>query len=312
MRARFTKHALAILVGASLTCSAWAQDKQPAKPGQAPDAAKPKQPEKQPDMKDRIRANETQTIALVPSKWLDDNSVRGLNDEKIGEVKDLILNRLSGRVSFVLLGHGGVATIGEKVTAVPFTAFGWNADKKWLTLPMTAEQLKSAPTLDSGEWKSLGDPTHVATYYGHYKVTEYRNDRDKIRDKDSASKLGPEEHRVVRVSDIRGKTLMGSDGREVGTVNDLVLDANSGRVAFVAVTFGGVMGIGSDKVAVPWSVFDINKDGRLFVTDIDKETIKAAPRFKESDWGELRDTTFGTRVYKHYGKNADWLEPGAR
>ena len=292
---------MAMVVGMVSTAAMAQGDRPSTKPGQDPDKTK------QPD-RERMRS-EAQTITLVPSKWLDDNSVRGMNDEKIGEVKDLIIGRSSGRILFVLLGHGGVATIGEKVTAVPYSSFGWNADKKWLTLAMTAEELKSAPTLDSGEWKTLGDPANSAPIYGHYKGA------DKYKDwspKDMNSKLSPDEHRVLRASDIRGKTLMGSDGREVGNVNDFIVDANSGRIAFVAVTFGGVMGIGSDKVAVPWTSFDVNKDGRLFVTDIDKETIKAAPRLKESNWGELKDPAFGGRVYKHFGKNGDWLETGTR
>src|SRR5207244_2680185 len=148
-----------------------------------------------------------------------------------------------------LVGHGGVLKIGEKVTAVPFKAFGWNPDKKCLTLSMTADQMKSAPALESGDWKTLGDPARTEPMYSYFNTTEDRKD-DRDADAMERAKPGepprlrPEEHRVIRVSDIRGKTLMGSDGREVGKVNDLVLDAGSGRIAFVAVTFGGVLGIG--------------------------------------------------------------------
>jgi len=127
---------------------------------------------------------------------------------------------------------------------------------------------------------------------------------------DTASRLRSDEYRVLRVSDIKGKTLIGSDGREIGKLDDLVVDTNSGRIAFAAVTFGGVLGIGEDRVAVPWPAFDVNKDGRLYVTTIDKDTIKSAPKLKEKDWGELRDPAYGADVYRHYGQHARWLDRG--
>jgi sporulation protein YlmC with PRC-barrel domain len=276
---------------------------QPTQPGQ--------EPKGQPT--DKIKMpSESRMITLVPTKWLDDNSVRGTSDEKLGEVKDLIISRQVGRVKFVLLGHGGVATIGEKVTAVPYSAFTWDSTKKWLALAMTSNEIKSAPSLESGEWKTLGDPATAEPIYAHYKSQMKNMDRDMDMDRHNdmkePSKLDPSEHRVLRVSDIRGKTLIGSDGKDAGTVHDLVIDANSGRIAFVAVTFGGVVGIGSEKVAVPWTLFDVNKDGKLFAKDIDKEAIKAAPRLKESNWGELKEPGFGAKVYQHYGKQAEWLE----
>ncbi len=313
---------VAVLVSAGLAASVMARQSETRQPPSPPRPGETYKPgdkrdgdnmDRPSDKRDKW-SHDSRPVMLVPSTWLDDNSIRGSNDEKLGEVKDLIVARAPGKVTFVLLGHGGVATIGEKVTAVPFRAFAWNADKKCLTLSMTEEQIKAAPTLESGEWKTLGDPSRTEPIYSHYNQTpDHRmTDRDDAPARpEDASKLRPEEHRVLRVSDIRGKELMGNDGREIGKVNDLVLDTSSGRIAFVAVTFGGLMGIGSDKVAVPWTAFDVNKDGHLFVTTIDKDTIKSAPRLTEKDWGELKEPGFGGRVYQHFGKKAPWLEASA-
>jgi sporulation protein YlmC with PRC-barrel domain len=296
---------LAGAVAAALSAVAFAQ----------PPEAQPSEtykPNRQPDQRPERAKGQMKAVELVPCEWIDGATVRSPNDDKLGEVKDLILSREARRITFALVGHGGVLTVGEKVTAVPFRALDWNADKKTLNLSMTKEQFDAAPTLDSGDWKTLNDPARVEPIYSHFNCPDDRAiNGEPATLPEGTPRLSATEHPVVRVSDIRGKTLVGSDGREVGKVDDLVVDTSSGRVAFVAVTFGGVIGIGKDRVAVPWSAFDINKDGRLFVTNIDKEMINSAPRMTQKEWGELRDPAFGANVYKHYGQKAHWLDAGA-
>jgi sporulation protein YlmC with PRC-barrel domain len=329
--------AAALLMGAGLAAGSYAQtDDKPTKqpPSDPGQTYKPGEQTEQP--KDRPTTDEHRKMAremhgpitLVPTDWLEGATIRGTNDEKLGDVKDLIISRAQRRVTFALVGHGGVLKIGEKVVAVPFRAFTWNPDRKVMTLAMTADQLNSAPNLESGEWKTLGDPGRTEPIYSHFNVTEDRAMSDDAwmprknpddanrRDRDGqpaatpseTSRLRPDEFRVLRASDIEGKDLVGSDGRDVGKVDDLIVDAGSGRIALVAVTFGGVLGIGEDRVAVPYTAFDVNKDGRLYVTTIDRDTIKSAPRLKEKDWGELRNPSFAADVYRHYGQHAKWLD----
>jgi sporulation protein YlmC with PRC-barrel domain len=295
--------ALAGLAGTSL-----ARQETPTRPGET---YKPGQPDKdRPARTPESEPMRAKGVNLIPADWIDDNSVRGTGDDKIGEVNDLILARRPGRVSYVLLGHGGVLKIGEKVTAVPFKAFGWNQEKKHLTLPMSAEQIKNAPSLDSGEWRTLGDPARCETICSFFGVNAKDEEPEGMisGDRPDSGAAKADEFPVLRLSDIKSKQLVGNDGRDIGKINDIVLDTNSGRIAFVVVTFGGVLGIGDDRVPVPWTTLDVNKDGRLYAPTMDKEMIRSSPHLTDKEWGELRDPEFGSRVYKHFGKSAPWLE----
>jgi sporulation protein YlmC with PRC-barrel domain len=55
---------------------------------------------------------------------------------------------------------------------------------------------------------------------------------------------------AMRVSDLIGQAVFGTDNNSLGTVEDVVLD-RSGTVAAVIVQIGGVLRIGDRKVAVP-------------------------------------------------------------
>lgn len=298
---------------AGMAAMGWAQPPKPDstyKPSHETPAAQPPR-EVEPTYKP---SRDMRPVVLVPTDWLDDESIRGLNDEKLGEVKDIIISREKGRITYIIMGHGGVLKVGEKVSAVPYAALGWDHEKKHLTLPMTPEQLKSAPTMETSDWKGLAEPARTEPINSFFSTATNRrvmDDEPAAVRPEEKPRLKPEEFPVLRVSDIKGKALAGNDGRDIGTVNDLVVDANSGRIAFVAVTFGGVLGVGSDKVAVPWPAFDVNKEGHLYAVAIDKDVIRSAPHLTQKDWGELQDPTFGAQVYKHFGRQSSWLEAGA-
>jgi sporulation protein YlmC with PRC-barrel domain len=298
---KYIANALALVLLAGAPMSALAQD-QPATPAY-PTARPSDQPKAGEPGRRAVRP-----VMLIPSEWAIGRSVYGLNDEKIGEVNDLVLARRSGRVTYVLIGQGGVLGIGEKVIAVPYSAFSWNQQKKGLTLPTSAERLKGAPALEPGDWKTLNESSKTDSTFTYFNLSRDVDPDDAAFQSAYRSALKDDDMPLLRISDLKGKQLMGDDGREIGKVEEIVYDAPSGRLAFVVVTFGGVMGIGADKVAVPWTAFDVNKDGRLFAAKLEKEAVQSAPRLKESEWAELRENGYAPRVYKHYGLSAPWLE----
>lgn len=64
---------------------------------------------------------------------------------------------------------------------------------------------------------------------------------------DFIAEQGPER---VLVSDIMGVLVVGPDGQDIGTVDDLLAD-REGRVVAVIVGVGGFLGIGDKDVAIP-------------------------------------------------------------
>lgn len=248
-------------------------------------------------------------LDLVPSSSAIGTDIRGTDGEKIGDVNDLIISRADGRIVFALVGRGGVLGVGEKVVAVPYGAFGWDSQKKDFTLPVSKERMKDAPTLERGEWASLSEKSRSDGAYTYFNAKpDMANADDQSFRSEFHSKLSADQRPLLRVSEIKGKKLMADDGRDLGRVEEIVYDAGTGRVAFAVVTFGGLAGMGEDKVVVPWTALDVNRDGRLVAVGLDKEKVRSAPRLTSRDWAELRDPAFTSRVYSHYGKRAPWLD----
>lgn len=83
--------------------------------------------------------------ATAVSNWYDQN-VYDTNDNKIGEVKDMLLDR-EGKVQAVIVSVGGFLGMGEKDVAVAFDAVNTTQrdNKWWLTMNATKDELRTAP-----------------------------------------------------------------------------------------------------------------------------------------------------------------------
>jgi sporulation protein YlmC with PRC-barrel domain len=79
------------------------------------------------------------------SNWYDQN-VYDTQDNKIGEIKDMLLDR-EGRVQAVIVSVGGFLGMGEKDVAVAFDAVSpaQRENKWWLTMNASKDQLRTAP-----------------------------------------------------------------------------------------------------------------------------------------------------------------------
>jgi sporulation protein YlmC with PRC-barrel domain len=82
----------------------------------------------------------------------------------------------------------------------------------------------------------------------------------------------------MMADDIVGSNVTGADDQRVGTVDDLILDAESGRIEAAVLSVGGFLGIGDKLVAVPMSQLEIGPE-REFRISMTREELEQAPEF---------------------------------
>lgn len=88
----------------------------------------------------------------------------------------------------------------------------------------------------------------------------------------------------VRVERMLGKTVRGSDGQEIGEVEDILLDAKSGAAKQVIVSSGGFLGIGTKQIAIDYSAVSVDNENReLRVSNLTQEAVRTMPEFEYSD-----------------------------
>jgi len=84
-----------------------------------------------------------------------------------------------------------------------------------------------------------------------------------------------------------GKDVYGTNGSKVGELDNVLIGPDS-RVRAAVVEFGGFLGIGTNKVAVPWNQLQVTND--RVVADMTKEQVRSMPRWeKDHPSGEFAE-----------------------
>ena len=90
------------------------------------------------------------------------------------------------------------------------------------------------------------------------------------------TKPGTVEGWVVR--EVVGGTavLVGPYGERRVRLGDAV--PGLGKVDSIVLDVGGFLGMGDTKYAIPWKFFEVDQQGRVTASKIDKETLRSAPK----------------------------------
>jgi hypothetical protein len=95
---------------------------------------------------------------------------------------------------------------------------------------------------------------------------------------------------------VEGTAVYGVDQKKIGSLERVMIDKISGKVAYAVLSFGGFMGIGEDYYPVPWSTlkYDTNLGG--YLVNLTKDQLDKAPKYsKSTDWNWSREND--RRVY---------------
>ncbi len=111
---------------------------------------------------------------------------------------------------------------------------------------------------------------------------------------------------LIAADKVNGTAVYDRQGERLGTIEDLMLDKISGKVAYAVMSFGGFLGIGERYHPLPWSV--LTYDTRLggYVVDLDRARLEGAPTVAANEHVDWSDRDWGQRVYDYYGVPPYW------
>ena len=91
-------------------------------------------------------------------------------------------------------------------------------------------------------------------------------------------------------------------GEDLGKIEDLAMDAQTGNLQYAILSFGGLLGMGNKLFPIPWSALGITASGDHLLVDIDKDALRSAPSFDRDLWPNLADPVWAQRMHDHYGR----------
>lgn len=93
--------------------------------------------------------------------------------EAIGEVEDVVLDKMTNQIMFAVVGFGGLLGIGEKYHPIPWSALDYQPERSAYVVSYTRDELKAGPS-DTITELTRGDGTAARNAaFSHYRVTPY-------------------------------------------------------------------------------------------------------------------------------------------
>lgn len=114
--------------------------------------------------------------ALMGANTLTGNDVYNQSDEKLGDIKEYMLDMRNGRVSYAVLSFGGFLGLGEKLFAVPWSALTLDTVNKRFTMNLDKNRLADAPGFDKDKWPDMANAEWVQGIHSYYGTTPYVED----------------------------------------------------------------------------------------------------------------------------------------
>jgi hypothetical protein len=111
---------------------------------------------------------------------------------------------------------------------------------------------------------------------------------------------------LIASDKVEGTAVYGPDQNKIGTVERVMIDKLSGKVAYAVISYGGFLGMGEEYYPTPWSnlKYDTNLEG--YLVNFTRDQIEAAPKYAdENDWQWSRETD--QRVYDYYRTPPYWV-----
>ena len=105
---------------------------------------------------------------------------------------------------------------------------------------------------------------------------------------------------------VQGTPVYRSNGERVGTIERVMIDKLSGKVAYAVMSFGGFMGIGEDYYPLPWSLLAYNERLDGYEVNVSEQQLKGAPKYSKHETWDWSDRARDRKVYAYYDVTPFW------
>jgi hypothetical protein len=105
---------------------------------------------------------------------------------------------------------------------------------------------------------------------------------------------------LISCDKVEGTAVFDRAGHRLGTIETLMIDKISGTVRYAVLSFGGILGFGSQHYPLPWAQlhYDIGLGG--YVVGLTEQQVHDAPSYRPGDSVDLSDRDWGEKVNGYY------------
>jgi sporulation protein YlmC with PRC-barrel domain len=212
---------------------------------------------------------DTQEIThVMRASTLTDQNLGGQWAER-GTIDDFIVDLSESRIRYLLVD------VDDQYTAVPFAAFNVTVFDGEIVLEPT-DQVVQAETVPVVNREFFGETRVLQRGWDDDLDTHWRDQgidtaspftrtpavapEARVTPAPHVGVAGAQDDLMILASRLLGQDVESADRETIGSIDDFIMDINTGNVLFALIRHGGFLGIGTDTVPVPLQALSVAPD----------------------------------------------------
>jgi hypothetical protein len=114
-----------------------------------------------------------ETVALITSAKVQGTSVYNPAAERLGEIHDLMIDKLSGKVAYAIMSFGGFLGIDKRFHPLPWSILKYDTGLDGYVVHLDKQQLDGAPAYMTDAEPAWGDRSYETKIHDYYGVGPY-------------------------------------------------------------------------------------------------------------------------------------------
>ena len=108
--------------------------------------------------------------------------------------------------------------------------------------------------------------------------------------------------KAYQSQNVIGMPVKSPDKEELGSIDEIVVDIESGTIAYAVLTFNGFFGFSEKYFAIPWKELTLShdEDESCFLLDTDRDKLSKMSGFDKKDWPERAAADWDAELDEHY------------
>lgn len=253
------------------------------------------------------------------------------NDDRVGKIKDFVVDIQSGRVVLAIVASGGFLSWNEKLTAVPPQVLQYSDQDHLIHLISESGSIKNAPLFWNSHWTEQTRKPYLSEVYQFFRKDSAFNfiqsenvDTDNFALAESNKTTISTRNRngtwttdqianqystlipVSRLSSMQSANkLIGSQVRTlqselIGKVDEILIDLTSGRLVVVMISDDTAFALADNQRAVPPSILHYDAGLQVLVLGASKAIFVNTPFYKKNVWPDFSNQEATNLIYKQY------------
>lgn len=269
-----------------------------------------------------------------------DEDVLDTQGEEVGEIEYLMIDLQSGTVRYAIIeteDDDALLMEEENLSGIPWSALEFDESKEeGYILNMSREDFLQAPKVTEEGISELTKPLVLSQIYDYYmKPTEQTGDATAQQDASEAASQAEEQQTaqseegaenlpymlvdrniITMVMPPELKTanqVVGADienvlGETIGEIDQMVIDADHGQVAYVLLARGGFLGFGEEWLPVPFGALSWSQDEKNFTLNVAEPELQKMETLPKEDLPTQVRVDHLANLYERFQVTPYWQE----